>query len=243
MTTFYGYQRLTKPEDWRGLAGPENWREAHSAYELAYSWQSAGGLPAGIRAALEKAGHPSLDGLRLDVAIVEKPVFLDTQSAPSMTDLMGYARNSADEPIVLAVEGKAQEPFGPPVRAWLRGDALEPPPGAEPRRTRARRFEFLCARLGLGVDLECQLRYQLFHRTVSAVAEAELHAAAAAVVIVHAFGPESPSNWKDYELFLQALGAPQAAVGKTIGPIRLGSQRATNAFFLWWQDPIRGRVA
>ncbi len=236
MTNFYGYKPLARPDDWREIVGPKNWVAGHSAYELAFSWQTAGGVPPGIARALESSGAPSLAGLRLDVALVEKPIFLDTQRAPSMTDLMGYGRNASGEPIIIAVEGKAQETFGPPVRSWLRGDALEFPAGVEPRPTRARRFEFLCERLGLGVDHECQLRYQLLHRTVSALLEGELHAAVAVVVVVHAFGSEAASNWTDYQLFLEALGAPPPAPGSVAGPLRLGRERKTNTFFLWWQD-------
>lgn len=192
---------------------------------------------------LETSGITSLFGLRLDTAIVEKPVVLDNEKAPSMTDLMGYARNAAGNPVILAVEGKAQEAFGLPVRSWLRGDALEPPVDATPRKSRTRRFDFLCARLGLGVDLECVLRYQLLHRTVSAVMEAELHAAAAAVVIVHAFGATSAANWNDFERFLEALNAGPAAPGKVTSPVRVGSQRSTETCFLWWQDPFHTPTA
>jgi hypothetical protein len=240
MTTFYGYKRLAKPDDWKDIVGRDNWVPSHSAYELAHSWQSAGGVPAGIANALAALGAP-LAGLRLDSALVEKPVFLDTQRAPSMTDLMGYARNAASEPVILAVEGKAQETFGLPVRSWLRGDALEFAAGVEPRKTRTRRFEFLCERLGLGVDHECQLRYQLLHRTVSAVLEGELHGAAAVVVVVHAFGPQSAGNWTDYQLFLEALGAKPPTPGVVAGPLGLGRGRKTVTYFLWWQDHL-GRV-
>ena len=243
MTLFFGYKRLAKPEDWKSLAGDDNWVPEHSAYELAHSWQVVGGIPPGIAAALDSADASPLTGLRLDMALVEKPVFLDTRVAPSMTDLIGYARNVRDEPVILAVEGKAQEPFGLPVRSWLRGDVLEPAQTAKPRPTRTRRFEFLCDRLGLGPDPECALRYQLFHRTVSAVTEAEMQAAAAAVVIVHAFGPHAAANWTDYEHFLNALGLESVVPGKVFGPAHLGTRRATDTYFLWWQDPARGRVA
>jgi hypothetical protein len=242
MTNFYGYKRLAKPEQWKEVVGQENWGVGRSAYEVAFSWQTAGGLPPGIAKALAASGARPLAGVHLDVAIVEKPIFLDAQTTPSITDLIGYGRNAADEPIVVAVEGKAQETFGLPVRSWLRGDALEFRTSVEPTPTRTRRFEFLCERLGLGVDHECQLRYQLLHRTVSALLEGELHAAAAVVIVVHAFGPQSAGNWTDYQLFLEALGAPTPAPGVVAGPLRLGSGRKTDTFFLWWQDAHGGVV-
>jgi hypothetical protein len=153
---------------------------------------------------------------------------------------MGYARNADGEPVVLAIEGKAKEAFGLPVRSWLRSDAMEFQRPTQPLPARAKRFEFMCSRLGFGVDLECQLRYQLLHRTVAAVTEAELRTAAAAVVVVHVFGSHSNSNWKDFELFLEALGLPLPTVGKITGPIALGSQRRMPTFFLWWQDDTPG---
>src|SRR5688572_27083858 len=104
MAHFYGMIRLRTPEDWKGLAG--GWSPRKSAYELAHSWQSAGGFPAAVSQALDQSSHEVLHGLRLDVALVEKPVFLDTLKGPSMTDIMGYARNTADQLVVVGVEGK-----------------------------------------------------------------------------------------------------------------------------------------
>jgi len=242
MTLFFGYKRLQQPADWAAIVGERNWTPPHSAYLLSKAWHTAGGMPAGIANALESSGIDAFKGLRMDVALVERPVFLDTRGAPSMTDLMGYGRNAAGEPVIIAVEGKAQERFGLPMRSWLRGDEEQVLAGSEPRPTRQRRYRFLCDRLRLSADLECGLRYQLFHRTVSAVMEAELHGAAAALVVVHAFG-EHPGNWQDYNLFLEALGLGTASAGKLMGPARLGTAGATETWFLWWQDPLPSHVA
>ncbi|HSA55340.1 MAG TPA: hypothetical protein VLE53_06525 [Gemmatimonadaceae bacterium] len=243
MAHFYGFRRLTKAEDWRALARAEDRAANHASYELARAWQGAGGIPAGIVAALDAAGMPELGGLELDVGVVEKPVLVDTTMTPSVTDLTGYARNSRDDVVILAVEGKAHEPAGISVRAWLRGDAREPHPGAMPRRSRERRFEFLCERLGLALDLECGLQYQLLHRTVSAVVEAELHGAVAAVLLIHAFGAMSPGHWSDYELFLKELGLDGAVPARVSGPASLGTRRSMPTYFLWWQDPTRSETA
>jgi hypothetical protein len=173
------------------------------------------------------------------MALVEKPVFLNNQIGPSMTDLMGYARNAQGDTVIIAVEGKALEPFGLPVRSWLRGDKEQFDPVTEVRGSRTRRLDFLCRRLGLSVDNECSLRYQLLHRTVSAVLEAELHGAVAAVVVVHAFGPQTSGNLKDFELFLEALGVSGTATGKASGPVQLGARKNVETWFLWWVDPHR----
>jgi hypothetical protein len=97
MALFFGYKRLATIDDWRGLAGEDNWVPAHSAYELAHAWQPAGGPPQRIHDAIEQAGHDVLKGLTIDLCLVEKPVFLDNYRAPSMTDVMAYARNAADQ--------------------------------------------------------------------------------------------------------------------------------------------------
>ncbi len=94
MALFYGYKRLGSVEDWRGLAGDDKWVAGRSAYELAHAWHAAGGLPAKMREALDASGHERLKGLDLDLCLVEKPVFLDTRRAPSMTDVMAYGRNA-----------------------------------------------------------------------------------------------------------------------------------------------------
>ena len=243
MAHFYGYRRMTKPEEWRGLAPAEDWVAKHAAYELANSWQAAAGIPPGIAAAFDAAGMPELSGLELEVGMIEKPVVLDATIPPSVADLMGYARNAEDDTVILAVEGKAYEPAGLSVRAWLRGDAHDPHSGAKPRRARERRFEFLCERLGLALDLECGLQYQLLHRTVSAVMEAELHGAVAAVLLIHAFGATSPGHWTDYGLFLKEMGFDGVVPARVSGPASLGTRRSMPTYFLWYQDPARSETA
>ena len=43
MAAFYGYRRLSRPDDWAGLAGDGKWVPGRSAFELAHAWQGAGG--------------------------------------------------------------------------------------------------------------------------------------------------------------------------------------------------------
>lgn len=65
MAVFYGYKKLERAEDWEGLAGEEKWRASRSAYELAFAWHGAGGLPEPIAAALASSGDTRLSGLAL----------------------------------------------------------------------------------------------------------------------------------------------------------------------------------
>jgi len=73
-----------------------------------------------------------------------------------------------------------------------------PPPPDQP--------EFLSNHLSKEIPPDSTLRYQLLHRTVSAVLEAQLHGAVAAVVLVHAFGREAADNLSDFSEFLTELG-------------------------------------
>lgn len=239
MAQFFGMLKLAGPDAWKGLAGEDKWRETRSAYELAYAWHGSGGIPLRIRDTFDASGHPELQRLKLEIGFVEKPVFLDTPIGPSMTDIMGYARNNAGEPVILAVEGKATESFGLPVRAWLRGDVPIPPPDATPKPTRVRRLQFLAERLGLAVDLESPLYYQLLHRTISGVLEATLAGASAAVLLVHSFAQDDGNNWAAYSDFVQALGADVPAKGAVSGPMRVPGAPDIKLFALWHADVPR----
>ncbi len=243
MANFFGYKRLATVDDWRGLAGNDEWVPTRSAYELAHCWHQFGGIPSPITNALNASGHEALRGICVDLCLVEKPVFLDTKVAPSMTDLMAYGRNAKGESIVIAVEGKADEPFASPVWAWVRGDEKTPSMATPPRPTRQRRLKFLSAHLGKLVPPDSPLRYQLLHRTVSAILEAQLHGAVAALVLVHAFGPDAPDNLADFSAFLSEFGGSSMTKGTVSGPYQLGEQRNLPTYFMWWQQPVSGQAA
>src|SRR5690242_7955412 len=67
-----------RPEDWRPLlANPiRHWRVGHSAYELAYSWQCAAGLPSAVHRVLDASSFTAWRGLELLIAIPERRVAL-----------------------------------------------------------------------------------------------------------------------------------------------------------------------
>jgi hypothetical protein len=239
MAQFFGMMRLSGPDSWKGLAGLDKWRATRSAYELAYAWHGARGIPSRISEILNASGHAELSKLRLEIGFVEKPVFLDTPLGPSMTDIMGYARNGAGDPIILGVEGKATEAFGLPVSAWVRGDLPTPAPGTLPRESRVRRLAFLADRLGLPTDVESPLYYQLLHRCVSAVLEATLAGAAAAVLIVHSFAPGDDSTWDAYSAFIQALGMGKPEKDMVSGPVSVPAAPTMKLFALWRADEPR----
>jgi hypothetical protein len=185
-------------QDWRELlAKPDlHWKHGASAMALADTWEAADSWPPEVEAALEKAGF---DGLDLLLAIPERQTPLPGDGRTSQTDLLVLARRAGRPQVVLAVEGKAAEPFGrDTVAEWRRRTASE---------GRTERLAFLLERLGLADDeMTAALRYQLLHRTTAALLEAERFGAPEAVMLVHSFS--RTAEWhSDYARFAQALGA------------------------------------
>ena len=101
--------------------------------------------------------------------------------------------------IAMAVEGKVDEPFGELVADWKKSD----------RGGKRERLAFLCETLGLDTDDVDHVRYQLLHRTASAVIEAERFNAENALTLVHSFGdsrPEANDSFGDYCRFVSLFG-------------------------------------
>lgn len=204
------------PQDWRELlAKPDvHWKHGASAMALADTWEAADSWPPEVETALEKAG---LDGLDLLLAIPEHQTPLPGNGRTSQTDLLVLARRAGGTQVVLAVEGKAAEPFGrDTVAEWRRRSASE---------GRTERLAFLLERLGLADDeTTAARRYQLLHRTTAALLEAERFGAPEAVMLVHSFS--RTAEWHgDYARLAQALGAELdrgiIAPARVPGPIRL----------------------
>ncbi len=127
--------------------------------------------------------------------IPERRVPLPGGRRASQTDLFVLARSS-DGLVTIAVEGKVEEAFGPLVSEWLTEDAS---PGKHER------LAFLADRLGADPNGLGPLRYQLLHRTASALIEAKEFGAVHAVMLVHSFSPAN-AGLDDYRSFAKALG-------------------------------------
>ena len=185
------YIPVADAEQWaQFLAEPvRHWRRGYSARTLAYSWQEAAGFPAEVGAVLSSA-FPALELL---LAIPEHQVPLPGGSRPSQNDIWVLAR-SQGKLISIAVEGKVSEPFGPTVQEWQAASS----PG------KSERLSYLLELLGLS-SVPDTARYQLLHRTASAIIEAQRFNAVHAVMLVHSFSPSS--EWfQDYAGFLTLMG-------------------------------------
>lgn len=112
---------------------------------------------------------------------------------------------------MIAVERKAREPFGELVRDWNTGEG------------KAERLADLCARLGLDPAEVGGLRYQLLHRTVSALLEAARCGASEALMLVHSFDA-TDASFGDYRAFATALGLSGAEPNAITSPVALAGR-------------------
>jgi hypothetical protein len=116
----------------------------------------------------------------------------------SQTDLMVIA-GLGDKLGVIAVEGKVDETFGKLISDWSDGS-----------NGKTIRLRGLCSTLGLDVTQCGHLRYQLLHRTASAIYEARRYRTTHALMVVHSFSSRNAS-FSDFSLFAEAMGIPVTA--------------------------------
>jgi hypothetical protein len=199
-------------DSWRQLlAQPDlHWKEGRSAWLLAHAWEEADGFPPDVSAVLQSNPDPLLSGLEFVAGFPEYQTPLPGGTRPTQTDLLVLAGNAAGSLVVVGVEGKVDETFGPTVDEWR----AKPTPG------KMKRLEFLCYRLSLDPADVGDLRYQLLHRTVASMLEAERYGAAAAVTLVHSFSKKA-AGFDDFARFGSLLDA--TAKIDTVATTRLES--------------------
>jgi hypothetical protein len=204
-------------ESWRlRLAEPDKqWREKYSAFELAKSWQGVGDFPVEVRKTLETEAR--FEGIELLIGFPEHKVPLPGGTRPSQTDLWALAR-ARDGIVSVAVEGKVEEAFGPTIDEW----------DWRSSRGREERLRFICELLDVDFPPPGNLRYQLFHRTASAILEAKRFHTRYAVMLVHSFSARN-SWFEDFVYFLGLLGA--RGVLQTLIPV---GKRSGVELFLGW---------
>lgn len=175
------------------LGAPHHWKEGRSAKSLIDQWWAANDLPAGVRALLDQA--PEWQGVELIDAFVERCTNLhDGRASYSQSDLLAVLGLSEGLG-VLSIEAKVDEGFDKTVDEWRAA--------ASPGKTV--RLAKLCALFDLDPIAVGALRYQLFHRTASAVIEAKRYRARHAAMIVQSWSPLN-HGLDDYRAFFAALG-------------------------------------
>jgi hypothetical protein len=189
---------LVKPADLvPHLAKQEaHWKAGYSDQELAIAWAGAGNtFPSRVRHVLDTA--PEYVGAEMIDGFFEREVDLQSHGRNSQTDLM-IVTALRNELAIVAVEGKVEESFAGFVSEW--NDS----PGKQ------HRLEQLCRTLQLDPTDVGGLRYQLFHRTASAIYEARRYRCRHALMLVHSFS-ETHRWFEDFAAFAQAMQMPVAS--------------------------------
>jgi hypothetical protein len=185
------YTPTKGPNSWKSfLAQPDKqWVTGFSAKTMAHCWEDQNGFPKEFNKVLTDSG---LD-LNILLAIPEFKVYLDNNKAPSQNDLFILSRDS-NGLTVMMVEGKVSEPFDKLIKDWNKSDG------------KLCRFEFLSDKLEVNNCIldASDLRYQLFHRTVSSILTAEQFTAKKAIMIVHSFS-QSNEWFNDYLGFVKLI--------------------------------------
>jgi len=199
------YVPTTGPEDWqKHLALPEKqWRKGYSARTLAYCWESAQDFPPEVKKVFAESNNPTLHDLTLLLAIPEHKVILPPRGGhPSQNDLFVLAKAGDGNNVSITVEGKVSESFGERLDRWNK----------EESKGKIKRLNFIMDQLGLKDGIPPHVRYQLLHRTVSAVLEANRFNALYAVMLIHSFSQED-RGFDDYKAFLELFGVLSASKG------------------------------
>ena len=210
---------VSKPEEWkRLLAEPDKqWKTGYSAKALAYSWQESGGFPDEVKRVFSNSGIDIFQDIEIMVAFPEYKVPLPGGRRASQSDIFVLAKGRG-QLISIMVEGKASEPFGEIVEEWK----------AQSGGGKETRLVYLCCLLGLGPETVGQMRYQLLHRTASALIEARRFNASNALMLVHSFSHEN-AWFEDYQRFVGLFGA----VGKVNSLTFARNIEGVNLYFGW----------
>lgn len=179
-----------RARNWRRfLADPKKqWKWGYSARATAHCWESSDGLPDEIATLL----GPETELL---LAIPEHKVALPGGRRESQCDVFALVRRAGGT-CAVAVEAKVNEPFGDTVGTWLKDASAG----------KMERLSFICERLGVACPPDPTLRYQLFHRTVAAIVEAERFGAESAAMVVQSFAQDY--RWfDDFAAFGACFGA------------------------------------
>lgn len=220
--------RLETVADWRDRGAPASsraWAQGRSTRELATAWIERD-AEAHVTALL--TSEPAFEGLVLDRGVADKETpFDDIADAPHRHDLLVSAR-APSGPIVIGVEGKADEPFDEPLDAWLFGAQARSGGARAPERLDRLTNVFFGATLERD-PLLAPLRYRLLEALAGTLADAREQAAGRAVLLVHEF----LTPWSDDALHRRNAEALDAFVGRLMpGAERSGDEGA------WIAGPV-----
>lgn len=217
---------ITSTKEWQRLAVSHEkpWQSGYRIMSLANYWQGANGFPADVQRMFESASDTSITDSEMLLSIPEYETELPAYGGPAFADLFVLARSRGGLTAVI-VESRVNEPFDSVFGGmrWKKGDVIDQ------RTTLAGLSEILEISLG---DASTT-RYQLLHRTASALIEAERYSATTAIMLVHSFSSER--KWfEDYEVFGAAMGAT-TEYGQLVD---VGLRSGTRLMLGWLTSPI-----
>lgn len=214
-------------DDWKVHGGPaagHHWQPGRSAFELARDWIEGDGAQS--TAALLGA-RPEFAGLSYSRAIAEKKTrFDDNPRGPRNHDLLVEA-TTAEGPIVIGIEGKADETFDKPLAEW-RLDA-------NPESGKAARLDGLTMSFfGTTLDQDPSLGtlgYQLLSALAGTLADAHRVGAVRAVLLIQEFVTDRTADDK-HAVNAAALDAFVTRLAEPEGVERTGGADA------WITGPV-----
>ena len=244
----FSLRPIRSTADWIDTVGKKNYKQgSYSAYQVSQSWRNLNGrLPAPMSKIFESSKDPLFHNLKPEHIVAEKQIYLlDSLKNPSRTDIMSYCSNSMGETILLCVECKAKETFASRVSSWvatpdeppIRRQALLFHQKAELVPRKLNRLKSLNTVLGTNVMPDSHLRYQLLHRTASAIIEGRNLSARAAVMVVQAF-TASVENFFDFSDFCDTLGLSCPRKDTVLGPYFTPFNESTPLYLLYVQDSL-----
>lgn len=154
-------------------------------------------MPGEIVSLFDHAEEPAMRDASLAIAIPEYKVSLAGGRRPSQNDVFAILTCSGGL-ISLMVEGKGKENFDEPLGVWKMKTS---PAGVETR------LADITQHIGIDVEIPDSIRYQLLHRTASAVIEAKrFHAPYAAMIVQSFVSDDKENHYGDFCEFVGLYG-------------------------------------
>lgn len=225
-------ETLSTLDEWKKLGGPKSesqWVDGRSAKEAAKAWLAGSGVSLPDEVAKVLAAHPSFGAVTSWTAEPEGKLCFDNFGGePRNSDLVVHAVDSHG-PYLIAVEAKADEPFGETVAATLAA-ALERYLQNERSNGIARVQQLAQALFGPRQAKEPSvklIRYQLLTACAAAICEAERRGYTRTLMLVEEFitdkteDDKHATNAKDLNTFLKRLSHGTVTAihgGEIVGP-------------------------
>ena len=222
------YQPLKSAHEWKYLLKDPSlqWKDGKSAKELAKYWANHQDIPAELNHLFKN------EDISLVFLFPEYKVPMPAVGGDSHNDLYVLA-TSKNGLIVIMIESKAGESFGKIISEWY----LQKERGNKDKGVNAAsRLNSMLQELGLGQYARApyeeigDYRYQLFHRTLSALTEAKRVKAKRAIVLIQSF-ENDPLSQEDFFKYVR-LFVPQEKMtsGSLIGPVGISG---IDLYFTW----------